>query len=190
MVLFRSDYQFPRGIRGRGLPIDIFRPRETKPQEHIEEAHSIWYEKTIKEISPYRDTLSKSDVKKYKLDLLMRVIKRVDSFSGMCGQCQLFQPEITELAQNLGNLIQVPNKEQRRDYFKAIDNIVKHLQTEHKLVNEGQYFGLWMTVGTGVGTALGIATGNTAIGAAIGIVLGLAIGAYMDRKAKAEGKII
>ena len=190
MAPYGSDYQFHRGIRGGGLPIDIFRPRETKPQEHIEEAHSAWYDKITREISPYRDTLSRSEVKKYKLDLLMRLVKRVDSFSAMCGQCQLFQPEITGLAQNLGNLVQIANREESKSYFKAIDNIVKHLQTEHKLVNEGQYFGLWMTVGTGAGTALGIALGNTAIGAAIGIILGLAIGAYMDRKAKAEGKVI
>ena len=162
-----------------------------KPESiDIEEAHSVWYDRVTKEISPYRDTLSKSDAKKYKLDLLMRIIKRIDVFSSYCGECQTFQSEITGLIQNLGNLVQIPNREERRSYLKAIDNMVKHLQTEHKLINEGQYFGLWMTIGAGAGTALGIALGSTSVGIALGTALGLIIGAYMDRKAKAEGKVI
>ena len=154
------------------------------------EAHSDWYNKIVREISPYKDSLSKKDYKKYKLDLLLRVAKRVDGFSYTCGECQVFQQEITRLTQDLGNLIQIPDKEKRKSYLKAINNIIKHLRKQHKLVTAGYYLGICMSIGTGVGIAIGAALGNPGIGPAIGIALGVAVGSYLDRKAKKEGRVI
>jgi len=153
------------------------------------EAHSDWYNKIVREISPYKDSLSKKDYKKYKLDLLLRVAKRVDDFSSICGRCQLFQPEITRLTGDLQN-ISLMSKENRKSYFKAINNIIKHLRKQHKLVTAGYYLGICMSIGTGVGVAIGAALGNPGIGPAIGIALGVAVGSYLDRKAKKEGRVI
>ena len=154
------------------------------------EGHSDWYNRVAREISSYQDTLSKKGYKKYKLDLLLRIAKRVDDFSGYCGECQMFQLEVTRLIQDLGNLIQIPNKEERKSYFKTISNMVKHLQKQHKLVSEGQYMGIGLAIGIGIGTAIGSALGNPGIGPAIGVAIGLAIGSYLDKKAKKEGRII
>ena len=154
------------------------------------EVHSDWYNRVAREISSYKDTLSKKDYKKYKLDLLLRVTKRVDDFSSYCGECQMFQPEITRLAEDLGNLIQIPNKEERKSYLKTINSMVKHLQKQHKLVREGQYMGIGTAFGAGFGAALGAALDNPSIGTAIGTALGLAIGRYLDNRAKNEGKVI
>ena len=154
------------------------------------EAHSNWYNRIDKEINLHKDTLNKKDHKKYKLDLLQRVAKRVDNFSAYCGECQIFQPEITRLTQDLGNLVQLPDKEGRKSYSKAINNIVKHLKKEHKLVSEGQYMGIGLAIGIGIGTALGAALDNTGVGTAIGTGIGVAVGSYLDKKAKKEGKVI
>ena len=154
------------------------------------EAHSNWYNRTIKEINLHKDTLSKKDSKKYKLDLLLRVTKRVDDFSSHCGECQMFQQDITRLIEDLGYLVQMPSKETSKSYSKTINNIVKHLQKQHKLVSEGQKKGIWIGVGMGIGTAIGAALDNAGIGIAIGIAIGLAIGSYVDKKAKEEGKVI
>ena len=154
------------------------------------EVHSDWYNRVVKEISLYQDTLSKKDSKKYKLDLLLRIAKRLDDFSGYCGECQAFQQEVTGLTQELGNLIQMPDKERRKSYFKMINNIIKHLQKHHKLVTKGQYVGIGLLIGVGVSTALGAALDNPGIGPAIGAAIGLAIGSYLDKKAKDEGRVI
>ena len=154
------------------------------------EARSDWYNRTATEINQHKDTLNKKDSKKYKLDLLLRVANRVDDFASYCGECQMFQQEVTSLAQDLGNLIQLPNKERRRSHIKKIDHIVKHLKKEHKLVTEGQYIGIGLAVGVGIGTALGAALGNPGIGPAIGTGIGLAIGSYLNNKAKKEGRVI
>jgi len=119
--------------------------------------------------------------------------RRVADFSAECGECQLLQPEIFTLAQNLSNLVHLPKqtaKEARRRYFKTIKQITKHLQKKHKLVTEGYYKGIWMAIGPGISLALGAALGNPGVGAGIGIAIGLAIGSYLDKKAQKEGRVI
>jgi len=153
------------------------------------EAHSDWYNRIVKEISPHKDSLSKKDYKKYKLDLLLRVAKRVDDFSSYCGECQMFQQEITRLTGDLQN-ISLMSKENRKSYFKTIGNITKHLQKQHKLVTAGHNIGIWIGIGMGIGVAIGAALGNPGIGPAIGVALGVAVGSYLDRKAKKEGRVI
>ena len=90
----------------------------------------------------------------------------------------------------MGNLIQIPNKENRKSYLKQIKSLVKHLQKEHKLVTEGQYMGIGLAIGVGIGAAVGAALDNPSIGTAIGVAIGIAIGRYLDTKAKKEGKVI
>ncbi|MFC2012886.1 hypothetical protein ACFLUE_01210 [Chloroflexota bacterium] len=154
------------------------------------EVHSNWYNNIAKEINLYQDTLDKKVSKKYKLDLLLRIAGRVDGFSGACGDCQLAQQDITTLTKDLSYLLQMPNKNTRKSYFKTIDNIVKHLKKQHKLVTKGQYIGIYLAISVGIGAALGVALDNAGIGPAIGTAIGLTIGSYMDKKAEKEGRVI
>ena len=153
------------------------------------EAHSDWYNRVVQEINLHENVLNKKDYKKYKLDFLLRLATRIDSFSSLCGKCQMLQPEITRLTGDLQN-ISLMSKENRKSYFKTIGNITKHLQKQHKLVTAGHYLGICISIGTGVGVAIGAALGNPGIGPAIGIALGVAVGSYLDRKAKKEGRVI
>ena len=157
------------------------------------EVHSNWYNRVVKETNLHKDTLSKKDAKKYKLDLLLRVAGRVDEFFSTCGKCQLSQPEVTRLAGELGYLIQMPKqapKEARKSYHKTLNNIIKHLKKEHKLVTEGHYKGIWMAIGPAISVAIGAALENPGIGIGVGVAIGLAIGSYLDKKAKKEGRVI
>ena len=154
------------------------------------ENYSGWYENIDRQIKTYQDTLNKKEAKKLKLDLLLRVARRVDEFSAYCGECQTLKQEITMLVAELGNLIHLPSKEARRKYTKAINSMVKHLQKQHKLITEGHNMGVWIGIGMAIGVGIGTALGNPAIGPAIGIAIGVAIGSYLDKKAKQEGKVI
>ena len=154
------------------------------------EVHNAWYDKINKEIGLHQDNLSKKEAKKYKLDLLLRVAKRVADFSPECGGCQLSQQEITTLTQDLGNLVQMPDKRKRQSYLKKINKTVKHLQSEHKLITRGQNIGLWVAIGSGIGVALGAGMDNVGGGIPIGIGIGTAIGIALDAKAKKEDRVI
>jgi hypothetical protein len=158
------------------------------------EVGSQWYNRTVSEIDQYRLSLAKKEVQKYKLDLLLRVTKRVDDFSQICSECQIYQKEIEGLVQELGLLIQRPDKGQHRKYTKAVFGITEHLKKVHKLVDKGYYMGIGigigMALGAGIGAAIGAAFDNPGVGTGMGLALGAAIGAYLDRKAREEGRVI
>jgi hypothetical protein len=122
--------------------------------------------------------------------LLLCVAERVAEFSPQCGQCQLFQQDISTLTQDIGNLIQVASKDRRKAHIKKINGIVNHLQKQHKLVTEGYYLGIGMSIGSAIGVALGTAMPNIGMGIPIGIGVGIAIGAGLDAKVKKEGRIL
>ena len=158
------------------------------------EVGSQWYNRVATEISQYQTTLNKKDAKKYKLDLLLRVAKRVDDFSSYCGECQTFQSEITRIVQELSLLTQMPSKQGLKSHTRAVNSLVGHLKKVHKLVDKGHYLGIGigigMAIGAGLGAALGAALDNPGIGTAVGIALGIAVGRYLDKKAEKEGRVI
>ena len=153
------------------------------------ETQSEWYNRIDKAISQHQANLGKKGSKKYKLDLLLRIAKRVDDLSAICGECQLLQPDIAQLTQDLGDVVNI-SREARKGYFKTISKITKHLQKQHKLVSPGQYMGMCSAIGTVVGLGVGAVLGNTSAGMGVGIGIGVAVGSYLDKKAKKEGRVI
>jgi hypothetical protein len=155
---------------------------------------SQWYNRIASDISGYKLTLGPKESRKYRLDQLLRIARRVDDFSGICAQCQGYQQEIARMVQDLSLMVQMPDKEGQKKYFKTIASLTEHLKNVHKLVDKGHYIGMGigigMAVGAGIGTALGAVLDNPGIGTGIGAGLGLAIGAYLDKKARGEGKVI
>jgi len=151
---------------------------------------SNWYDGITKQINQLKVTLSEKDYKKYKLNLLLCVAERIDQFSLECGQCQIFQQDISTLTQDVGNIIQIADKDKRKAHLKTINDIVGHLRKQHKLVTNGYYMGIGMLFGSAIGVALGAAMPSIAMGIPIGVGVGIAIGTALDAKAKKEGKVI
>jgi len=158
------------------------------------EVGSQWYNRIATEIGQYQVSLGQKDAKKYKLDLLLRIAKRVDDFSQTCGECQTLQSEINRLVQELSLLVQMPSKEGIKSHTRAVNSLVGHLKKVHKLVDKGHYLGIGigigMAIGAGLGAALGAALDNPGIGTAVGIALGIAVGRYLDKKAEKEGRVL
>ena len=76
--------------------------------------------------------------------------------------------------------------------------IVNHLAKEEDIIPPGYHRGMWIGVGMGafgvpIGVALGSALENMGligIGIPFGLVIGIAIGSGLDKKAKAEGRVL
>jgi hypothetical protein len=155
---------------------------------------SQWYNRIASEISQYRITLGAKDTKKYRIDQLLRIAKRIDEFSGICSECQSHQQEINRMVENLSMMMQVADREGLKKYYKTIESLTEHLKKGHNLVEKGHYtgigIGIGMAVGAGIGTALGAVLDSPGIGTGIGAGLGLAIGALLDKKARDENKVI
>lgn len=158
------------------------------------EIGSQWYNKIAAEIAQYKITLGQKGAAKYKLNLLLRVAKRVDEFADICAECQAYKQEITNLVQGVSLLVQMPSKEASKNHHKGIHVITEHLKKTHKLVEKGHYMGMGIGIGWAIGAAIGGALGaafdNPGVGTGIGLALGVAVGLYLDRKAKQEGKVL
>jgi len=154
------------------------------------ETTNRWHEETAEKIGLYQNSLSKKDRKRYQLDLLTRVTRRVAEFYDECGECQLFQQEITAYVNELGNMIHLADNQRRKQYARRLKQTVRHLQSQHKLVPKGHNIGIWISIGTGIGVAIGAAMGNVGAGIPIGIGIGVAIGTMLDAKAKREDRVI
>ena len=154
------------------------------------EFRNRWHEETSGKISAYQSSLSKKEQKRFQLDLLARLTRRVAEFYDECGECQLFQQEITAYVNELGNMVHLVDNTRRKQYGKRLKQMVRHLQGQHKLVPKGHYVGIWTSIGAGIGVALGAVMGNVGPGMPIGIGIGVAIGMMLDAKAKKEGRVI
>ncbi len=140
-------------------------------------------------IEKHRKTLTKAETRKYKLEFLERVAKKVDQFSSQCGECYQSQGEITALLDNLAILVQLPTMA-TKDYHRKINKIVHHLRKQHKLIPAGTYAAIGNGAGVALGIAIGVATGNIGAGIGIGAGLGVGLGTALEAKAKKDGKII
>ncbi|MFC2032495.1 hypothetical protein ACFLUS_03925 [Chloroflexota bacterium] len=143
-----------------------------------------------KQINQLKETLSEKDYQKYKLSLLSCVAGRVTEFSPECGQCQIFQQDISTLTQDVGNIIQSADKDKKKAHLKTITSIIGHLRKQHKLVTEGYYMGIGIAFGSAMGVVLGVASDYIGTGIPIGVGIGLVLGAALDAKAKKEGRVI
>ena len=158
------------------------------------EIGSQWYNRIATEVSQYGLTLGPKDAKKYRVDQLRRIAKRIDDYSGICAECQAYQAEITRLVKELGLITQMPDRDKLKKYMQSIERITEHLKKEHHLVDKGHYMGIGigigMAIGGGLGSALGAGFDNPGVGIGIGVGVGLLIGVLLDKRARDEGKVI
>lgn len=148
-----------------------------------------WFEETNEKIEKYKKSFTKAESRKYKLEFLERVVKRVNEFSSVCGGCYQHKGEITTLLNNLEGLIQL-SPMATKDYRNKINKIVGHLRKEHKLIPAGTFTAIGNGVGVALGVSLGLAMDNLGAGIGAGAGIGIAVGAALEAKAKKDGKTI
>ena len=148
-----------------------------------------WFDNISEEIDRQKQKFSPREYKVYKFDLLIRISKRLNDFFPDCIDFQNMKREMEIIICSLDNLVR-SSREEQKNYFNAIDNMVKHLKEKHNLISEGHNLALWLPLGVGIGLPLGIPMGNIALGIPIGLAIGVAIGVSLDAKAKREGRVI
>ncbi|MFP7300483.1 hypothetical protein [Neobacillus niacini] len=140
-------------------------------------------------VTKLRSTASIPIIKKLSLDKCERLAEKLGSFSSSCTDCQ---QHLLELENNLVQIKENTDSlddSKLRQYKKCITHITSHLLKKHRLVQEGHYLGLFMSLGISVGVVLGLTIfDNLGLGIPIGMCIGLAIGAGMDDDAKKKGK--
>lgn len=145
--------------------------------------------KTIKEIYSIE---GQNNTRRYNLDLLERIILRLESLSS-CKECEYFIYEFESVLDDLKvNFQKFPDSR----YKSLMKKVLLHLEKNHKLIIPGHYANYYMTVGIALGLPFGALLSflgqsqHMGIGLPIGIGLGLLIGSGFDKKAKNAGLTI
>lgn len=153
------------------------------------ETQNPWYDNISREITSIKAKLDKSELRKYKPDMVLHVARKVAKFSPTCRTCQRYQGDIKKL---IGYLKQLPNisTDDDKDYFKKGNIIGDHLQAQHKLIMEGRNFGWGAVAGAAFGGITGWAAGNLIIALPLGLAIGCLAGWLWEKKARKDGKTI
>ena len=128
-----------------------------------------------------------------KLNLLERIVKRLNSFSDTCDACRESTRNLKVFTDKMDTSWESFNKTDFKPYHIALKYCISHLEKNHKLVTEGYYASLYMAIFMPIGIAMGIAfnaSWGIAIGVAVGMCIGLAVGSGMDADAKKKGQVI
>lgn len=129
------------------------------------------------------------DQKRLRLDMVLRIARRLDDLSVGCETCPGHRTAIDRLVASLDNF-EKWQVEDWKVYYRSFDGIIKHLKTAHHLAEEGEHLALWMAIGAGVGVALGAAFDSIGLGLALGVASGVALGAILDGVAHKQGRVI
>lgn len=156
-----------------------------------------WYDTVVDLIDRYKTKYGEKAYKKNKLELLLRVSRRVDGFSEDCSDCRLHRDGVTTILKNIGDPTN-STRDERKKHSRAINTITKHLKRHHKLVIAGQYIGILVAMGQALGLSFGVAFGKAfgdvsdglVFGMVAGIIIGVVVGTNLEARAKKKGRII
>lgn len=140
-------------------------------------------------IEKLRGKIDEKQAKSLELDLLTRIVIRLQSFD--CNECKRYLAVIEEYIHYLDDNKDLLNKQKLKEYSKEIQIIKTHLQKEHGLYIEGTFMAVYMSIGMSIGIVFGLTIfDNLALGLPIGLSLGIAVGTGIDADLKKKGKTI
>lgn len=149
------------------------------------------FEKLLIDFEELKASIDVQTAKKLNLELFERIIKRVNSFSPDCEECS---QTLKELEDHINKLKAKQGRFDKNDFKQnstKTNDIISHLEKQHKLVTEGTYLGVYMSLGMSIGLVFGLTVfHNLALGMPIGMCLGIALGASLDADAKKKGMTI
>lgn len=129
--------------------------------------------------------------RKLNVEMVERMIKRLDSFSSDCEECNNYLNELGDYLLLHKEELEKLEKISVKQYRQMITNITFHLQKKHKLVTQGYYLGIYIGLFLSVGLIFGMVVfDNLAIGMSIGMLIGVVIGQSLDENAKKKGLMI
>jgi hypothetical protein len=148
--------------------------------------HASMIESRIAILKP---DVSLKNQKRLRLNIVIRVARRLDSSSLGCESCVGHLPAIDQLIDSLKDVDkwQIP---EWKAYYRQLDGIIKHLKTAHHMAEEGENLTMWTGIGLALGVGVGTALGNVVLGLVIGLAVGVAVGGMLDAIAHKQGRVI
>ena len=161
-----------------------------------------WAGRVASRVRQAEGRVNPSERRRYKLPLLLRLVRRVAAYSTECSVCRDLQSQIEALGASLGG---APRMTRRglRDHLNVIKTVTRHLKRSHGLAEERQYVKRYVLMGLTFGLtliALGLvllslgftvlALNVTLPALATRVVFAYTIGHVRDRRASRHGRIL
>lgn len=149
------------------------------------------FDRLIQDLEELSNEIGDINSKRLNITQLIRVVKRLESFSGECEECEKQLSEIGIRINVLKNKQGHLEKFELKEHQQKVNAILSHLQKKHKLVAEGTYLSIYMSIGMSLGLVFGMLIyDNLSMGLSLGMGIGVAIGAGLDANAKKKGLTI
>jgi hypothetical protein len=149
------------------------------------------FDRLIQDLEELSNEIGDINSKRLNISQLIRVTKRLESFSGECEECEEQLSEIGIRINVLKNKQGQLEKFELKVHQQKVNAILSHLQKKHKLVAEGTYLSIYMSIGMSLGLVFGMLIyDNLSMGLSLGMGIGVAIGAGLDANAKKKGLTI
>ncbi len=132
-------------------------------------------------------SLTEKEKKKLNIDLIIKIIDRMEALSAECEDCRQLLPVIEQLTIELS--LVTSDKDRRKSFKKGARKLEEHLVNKHKIVRKGHYPGVFMAIGVALGVSFMTALDSPAF-LAVGIAIGVALGGGAEKKAEKEGRIL
>jgi uncharacterized membrane protein YccC len=138
-----------------------------------------------------KNELSEKNAKRLNINFLERLIKRLESFSDNCMECKEYLEALDTHINDLRDKQNQLDAQDMKEHRQMVALISSHLEKDHKLLTEGYYTGIYMSMGTCFGLLFGLVIfDDMALWLSIGLCLGLVIGSVKDADAKKKGLTI
>lgn len=149
------------------------------------------FDRLIQDLEQLSGEIGDKNSKRLNISQLIRIIKRLESFSEDCEGCRDNLLELSRLVEELKNKHGHLEKQELKEHQQKVNNIISHLQKTHKLVTEGTYLAIYMSIGMSLGLVFGLLLlDNIAMGFPLGMIFGVAFGVTLDENAKKKGLTI
>ena len=158
-----------------------------------------WNQKIATTLKQELEGVKDSDLRFFRIEEYLRMIKRVDDFSADCHQCKQLKLEIEQEMKAVGRAIKHVGKE-RRDYDRHIDRLARHMKKEHGFYAPFFYTYSFSFFFTLIGAVIGLAVSLffpafdrwffIVPALVAGLIAGQIVGTQKDAKIRSNNKIL
>jgi len=130
-------------------------------------------------------------LKRLNIEQIKKVTARIDSYAANCLKCTEYMDDLLRIIEEIANNNGQVDEAKIKSLNHLLQVVISHLESVHKLVPEGYYMSIFLSLGMCVGLVFGLAIfDNIAICLPLGLCLGICTGSALDADAKKKGKVI
>jgi len=148
---------------------------------------SNWLKKMVEQVKVNTEGWKKKHFKKFRVDVLVRLLKRMDMIGHEKYAEKGYVKNLEEMAELLPVLRDKKDDFDRKKYTSLMAEVLKHYQMDHKLIMPYYYMVIGMVLGSFVGILF--LREKVFVAGSVMLVMGF-LGSIQDYRMKKAGRVI